>query len=491
MINQATTLQNKPGLLAAIAILLLGVCGYIFNGNILLLGLPFVFLYVLLVGVNWKTAYWVMLMSIPVSIDLYFFGNTLSTSAPDEPLMWGFMLLFPILLASKRGAIEKSWLKHPIVTLVALQFFWMMIAVFYSRMHLISVKFMIAKSWFLISFFILPVLIFREKKDFRTAFWVLFLPVFITVCIIMVRHAALGFSFRQIEEAVGDLYFNHVDYSTIVSMIFPLALVAIPLSKGKSPVFRWTLILVTLFLLPAIYLTYARAALLAVVFAIVVGIAIRIKLTKIMMPIFYGVLALFMAYMIRDDKYMTLRPDYQHTFMHRDFSDHIIATFRGEDMSSMERLYRWIAAVRMSQDEPVKGFGPNTFYYYYKPYAVASFRTYVSRNFEHSTTHNYYLYLLVEQGWPAMIIYAIFIHVILVTAQRAYHRFKDRFYKYCVLGAAMMFGAGWVNNFFSDLIETHKVGAFFYLSVALIVILDLKSKQLEKEGKNEETAVTQ
>jgi hypothetical protein len=244
LINQATTLQNKPGLLAAIAILLLGVCGYIFNGNILLLGLPFVFLYVLLVGVNWKTAYWVMLMSIPVSIDLYFFGNTLSTSAPDEPLMWGFMLLFPILLASKRGAIEKSWIKHPIVTLVALQFFWMMIAVFYSRMHLISVKFMIAKSWFLISFFILPVLIFREKKDFRTAFWILFLPVFITVCIIMVRHAALGFSFRQIEEAVGDLYFNHVDYSTIVSMIFPLALVAIPLSKGKSPVFRWTLILV-------------------------------------------------------------------------------------------------------------------------------------------------------------------------------------------------------------------------------------------------------
>ncbi len=481
MIKEAT-LEEKFGWLASLAILLFGVCGYIYTGNILMLGLPFVFLYILLVAVNWKTAYWVMLLSIPVSIDLYFSGNTLSTSAPDEPLMWGFLLLFPVLLASRRCTIERSWLRHPIVFLIALQFVWMMVAVFYSHMHLISVKFMIAKSWFLVSFFIIPVFIFREKKDFRIAFWLLLLPVLLTVCIIMVRHAALGFSFRQIEQAIGDLYFNHVDYSTIVSMIFPLALVAIPLSKGKSPVFRWTMVFIALFLLPAIYLTYARAALLAVLFAVVVGIAIRLKLTKIMMPVFYGAIALFMAFMIRDDKFMSLRPDYQHTFMHRDFSDHIIATFRGEDMSSMERLYRWIAAVRMSQDEPVKGFGPNTFYYYYKPYAVASFRTYVSRNFEHSTTHNYYLYLLVEQGWPAMIIYAIMIHVILVTAQRAYHRFKDRFYKYCLLGAAMMFGAGWVNNFFSDLIETHKVGAYFYLSIALIVILDRKSKQQEQEN---------
>jgi hypothetical protein len=40
-----------------------------------------------------------------------------------------------------------------------------------------------------------------------------------------------------------------------------------------------------------------------------------------------------------------------------------------------------------------------------------------------------------------------------------------------------MFAAGFVNNFFSELIENHKVGALFYLSISLLVILDLKSRK--------------
>jgi hypothetical protein len=43
---------------------------------------------------------------------------------------------------------------------------------------------------------------------------------------------------------------------------------------------------------------------------------------------------------------------------------------------------------------------------------------------------------------------------------------------------AMMFAAGFINNFFSELLETHKVGALFYLSIAMLVILDRKSKEL-------------
>jgi O-antigen ligase len=155
----------------------------------------------------------------------------------------------------------------------------------------------------------------------------------------------------------------------------------------------------------------------------------------------------------------------------------MIATFRGQDMSSMERLYRWIAAVRMSTDRPIVGVGPNAFYYFYKPYAVSSFRTYVSRNTEQSTTHNYFLYMLVEQGWPAMLLYALLLMAFFMVAQRTYHRFKDRFYRYATLGVAMMFAAGFVNNFFSELIETHKVGGLFYLSIGLMVVLAHKSRQ--------------
>lgn len=473
------SLQSKWAGYFCWAVMLLSACAFAYTSNPVMIGIPFVLLLVLLTGLNWKTSFWILLFSIPLSMDVSFFNKALSTSVPDEPMMWMFLLLTVLLIASKPASVSRAWLANPIVIIIALQFLWMLVAVFYSRMPLVSVKFMLAKSWFLATFFVMPQFIFTEKKDFRRGFIIFLIPLFATILWVFTRHALLGFSFRRIEKAIGDIYFNHVDYSTVMSMFYPLLWIAVPLTKGKNPVLRAGLWLVILFMLPAIYVTYARAAILALVFAAVLGITIRYKLAHLIMPAFYGLIALAMVYMVTDNKYMDFRPDYKHTFMRKKFTDHIIATFRGQDMSSMERLYRWIAAIRMSQDEPVKGFGPNTFYYYYKPYGVASFKTYVSRNFEKSTSHNYFLYMLVEQGWPAMLLYASLIMVVIAQAQRTYHRFKDRFYKYCTLGVVMMFGAGFINNFFSELIETHKVGSLFYLSIALLVILSAKSKHLE------------
>ncbi|MEO6833769.1 MAG: O-antigen ligase family protein, partial [Chitinophagaceae bacterium] len=252
-------------------------------------------------------------------------------------------------------------------------------------------------------------------------------------------------------------------------------------TKKWRPWQRAILLLVMPFFCAAIYFTFARGAMLATFFAIGIGIAIRLKLVKFIMPAFYGLIALTTVYMVRHNKYIDFRPDFTHTYSHFTFADHLVATFRGEDMSSMERLYRWIAAVRMSQDQPLHGYGPNSFYFFYKPYAVSSFRTYVSRNTEHSTTHNYFLFMLVEQGWPAMILYALLIMVFFAVAQNTYHRFKDRFYKHITVGVAMMFAAGFINNFFSELIETHKVGIMFYLCIALMIVLDRKSRQPQEE----------
>jgi uncharacterized membrane protein YgaE (UPF0421/DUF939 family) len=87
--------------------------------------------------------------------------------------------------------------------------------------------------------------------------------------------------------------------------------------------------------------------------------------------------------------------------------------------------------------------------------------------------------MLVEQGWPAMILYAILIYAIFAKAQRIYHRFKDRFYKIVTMGLAMTLAVGFINNFFSELIETHKVAALFFIPLAMLVILDKKSKDEE------------
>jgi O-antigen ligase len=41
----------------------------------------------------------------------------------------------------------------------------------------------------------------------------------------------------------------------------------------------------------------------------------------------------------------------------------------------------------------------------------------------------------------------------------------------------MSFSVCFINNLFSELIETDKVGPLFYLSLALLVIIDKKSRE--------------
>jgi O-antigen ligase len=172
----------------------------------------------------------------------------------------------------------------------------------------------------------------------------------------------------------------------------------------------------------------------------------------------------------------------KYTYTQRNFTDLITATFRGTDMSSMERFYRWIAVARMSQDHMIVGVGPNNFYDHYKNYTSPMFKTWVSRNEERSTTHNYFMFLLVEQGWPATILYAILMIAIFAFSQRIYHRTKDPVYKKLTMAIAMMLAAGFINNFFSELWETHKIGAMFYLGIIFLILLDhLTKKQLEQQ----------
>ncbi|MBS1783665.1 MAG: O-antigen ligase family protein [Bacteroidetes bacterium] len=479
--TQLFDFNNIISRIVGLSLVLLSILLFALTGEYLFAVVPFIYLFIILTLLNWKAAYWIFLFSIPASIQIWFLNDTLSTSVPDEPIMWLFLLVFILNWARNPQIIPRWWWQNPLTVIIVLQFIWLLVAVSFSKEPFYSIKFLLAKCWFMVSFFVLPLFVFREKKDFRKAFVLLAIPIFITAAIIFYRHYKIGFNFRKVEKAIGGLYYNHVDYSTILSMFFPVLCIGFSLSKGKNWIVRGSILALIIFFLPAIYLTYARAAMLAVIFAVAIYFAIRLRLVNFIMPAFYVLMMLLIFYMVHNNKYMDFRPTFERTYMHKTWTDHVIATFRGEDMSSMERLYRWIAGVRMSTDRPLTGYGPNSFYYFYKPYAVSAFRTYVSRNNERSTTHNYFLYMLVEQGWPAMILYAILVAVFFAQAQKVYFRFKDRFYKKVTLALAMMFAASFINNFFSELLETHKVGALFYLSIALLVVLDRKSKELETE----------
>jgi len=456
-------------LYAGAALLLLCVALFAYTGNFICLAVPFVLAGVAWVSLSWKSFYWFFLFTIPLSCDIEL--GPLSTTVPDEQLMWLFVPVMMMVLAFNYKRIPGWFLRHPITLVLFLQFVWLVVAVIFSENHLLSLKFLAAKIWFLNAYVVLPVLIIRERKDFVRAYLLFAVPALLHALFAFVWHFFLNFDYWASNDVVRPFYVNHVDYSTVISMLFPLSLTAYQLTKGKA-LQRWIILGSILFLIPAIYYAGARAAMLGVLFSLAVAFAIRKKLINFIMPAFFIFVGSVIFYLAHNEQYVKYRPNLKYTATQRTFGDLITATFRGTDMSSMERFYRWIAAVRMSRERPVTGVGPNNFYDHYKAYTSPMFKTWVSRNPERSTTHNYFLFMLVEQGWPASILYGILVMVVLAQAQRIYHRARDPFYKKVTMGLTMMFAVGFINNFFSELLETHKIGALFYLSIILLIIVD-------------------
>jgi len=189
-------------------------------------------------------------------------------------------------------------------------------------------------------------------------------------------------------------------------------------------------------------------------------------------------LALAAVFWLRhENNYLRFAHNYQRTIFHKDFGDHLVATYKLKDVSTAERFYRWIAGVRMISDQPLTGFGPNTFYDNYKPYGVPAFKTWVSDNPEHSTVHNYFLLTVIEQGCPGLFFFLLLLGAMLWYAQRLWHRAMDPFYKTTSMVTGVMLVMILTVNCLSDLIETDKVGSLFFLCLSLLIAVDLQTRK--------------
>ena len=190
---------------------------------------------------------------------------------------------------------------------------------------------------------------------------------------------------------------------------------------------------------------------------------------------FWRVAACYVAgaavYFVSEDNFMRFAPDFEKTIWHgNDFEAHLESTYKLQEVSGMERLYRWVAAARMVADKPATGSGPSTFYPEYKRYTITGFRTYVSDNPEHSTTHNYFLLLLAEQGVPGFLLFCLLLSTALLTAERLYHRSLPYPEVHrVVLAVSLSLVIILFHLFLNELVEVDKIGSVLLVSLAMLV----------------------
>lgn len=452
-----------------------------------LFAVPFILLFGLLAIMDFRSIYLMLFFTLPLSTE-FEIGGGFGTDLPSEPFMIGFLLIGVPFLLSRKNPLRFSFFKQPLTLALGLHFLWMLYCVFWSENQLVSSKFMLAKSWYIVTFFLLGAAIVRSEKDFKPIFWALFWPMVFTIVVIMYKHGMyFGFSFENVNENVYPYYRNHVSYAAMMTVFYPFIFVAA--SWYKSGTWKKRVLNIAKILFPlAIYLSYTRACYLALGIAAVSYVIIRWNMMKFALLAALLVVGTFVGYLLHENTYFKYAPEYQKTIYHTDFGSHIQATYELKDVSSMERLYRWVASAFMSVDRPYVGFGPGNFYPYYKRYTVHEFVTYTSDNEEQSTAHNYYLLTLVEQGYIGLAIFILLTIVLFLSGQWAYNNATSRGQRNFVMALTLSEVTLFTNLMLSDMIETDKTGSFFFLCMGLLVVQIVQIKKEKNKALQEAQA---
>jgi O-antigen ligase len=390
--------------------------------------------------------------------------------------MWLLTLVSVIWYARYWPEVSLRMVLHPIALALGFHLAWISITMITSQMPLVSFKYLLAKGWYVIVFFLLAGWVMNGKRAFLTLLWAFFIPLIITVSIVLVRHAMEGFTFEGSNYVMGPFYRNHVIYACVQAIFLPFIWYG-ALFYPRWSFKWWVLVAGILLLLVGINFAYTRAAYVALVAAFGVYWIIRWRLMKVVLVVTAIGFMAFYTVLSQRDNWLLFAPDFERTITHSRFDNLLEATTKLEDISTMERVYRWVAASYMVEDRPLTGFGPGTFYFFYKNYTVSSFKTYVSDNPERSGIHNYFLMTTVEQGLPGLVIFFILISTVLLTGENLYHRIADPDERRMLLAAVLSFALINLLMLMNDLVETDKIGSFFFMTMAMIIQCGMRNRQ--------------
>jgi O-antigen ligase len=427
-----------------------------------------------------ENLFWLLLIALPLSAEINFTPQ-LGTDFPDEFLLIILTGATVVAMIHRKSWFPRNLSLHPLFLLLLIYCGWLIISCCYAVEPLLSFKYLLAKTWYIIPFVILPQRLLNTKKDIRKMALCLLLPMLFVVVQALLRHGLYGFAFENIKHAMGPFFRNHVNYSSMLVCLIAIGWAAWKLSPVDSKQRKWAMTGILIGLLGLCF-AYSRGAWLALVMGIVGAWVIRRKMMAVFVLLAVAAVTISTAWLVTDKHFMRFTPDHDHTVFHTDFGEHMSATVRGKDISTAERFYRWVAGVRMLADKPVTGFGPNSFYLHYRPYTVTAFQTWVSDNPEHSTVHNYFILTALEQGVVGLLLFCLLYFGMLWHTQYLYHRLKDPFYKTVALVMGVVLVMIGVINFLSDMIETDKIGSLFWLCLGMLVLLEKISNEQQRRS---------
>ncbi len=449
-------------------LLLIFIIAGIVTENILLWFIPVILAFSFFVFKDLRWLFYLFFLVLPFTIE-YYLPNGFGIDIPGEPVLIIITFFTFIFIAARYSNLNLGYLKNPFVIIISAHLVWILFTTLFANNSFISIKFFLAKLWYIIPMFFLPVLIL-ERDNLKPILRNLLVISSLMIIFVIIKHSLTNFDFSTVSGAVSPFFRNHVSYASLITIIFPFWFLLLYWYKNRI---TKLLIYTGIFLfITGIFLSYTRAAHIALLSMIFVYFIIKFRLIKYILILSAIFITILFGYILNNNKYLDLAPDYNKTITYDDFDDIVNATYQGTDLSTMERLYRWVSGYNMIRERPVTGFGPGNFYSSYRPYTVTSFQTYVSDNPEKSGIHSYYLMTLVDQGFPGLLIFLSLVFYSLIHGEYLYHKLKDPELKRILIAVILSLVSIYLILLINDMVESIKTGTILFFDFALMILIE-------------------
>ena len=391
---------------------------------------------------------------------------------PTEPLLFALMIIF-----ISKSLINKEWkyshhLKHPLSIIIIIQLSWILITTIGSELPIVSLKFFLSRSWFILPMYFFSIHIFKRGfNEIHKFFLAFIIPLTIVLLVTLFKHASMGFSEEAGHWVMWPFFKDHTSYGAIIALFIPVIIGLIRLNKqnySKKVILQIALVIFFI----ALYFSYTRAAWLSIIGALGVYLLFYFKISFKWIALLVSVISIGLIINSTEINYLLQKNNAEHTT--ENFSERLESMSNiSSDASNLERFNRWNCAIKLFKERPIFGWGPGTYSFVYSPFQGASDLTIISTNFGNGgNAHSEYLGPLAEQGFVGMILMVLLLTCFFYRASWLYIKTKNQSIKtitmMVLLSLVTYFSHGILNNY----LDTDKASVPIWAMMAIFVALD-------------------
>ena len=425
---------------------------------------------------------WFIVFATPLSINLEELDvGGIGMYIPTEPLMFGVMILFFFKLMHEKR-FDSNIIKHPITLAILINIVWIAITSLTSEMPIVSLKFLLARVWFVVCFYFIATQLFIVKDNYKKFIWAYVIGLTGVIFYAVIHLSTYNFDHKPAHWVMNPFYKDHTSYGALLAMYFPMLFIFF--HKRNRPTIRIIAMLLIVVFTVGIILSYTRAAWISLLGALVLYLIYKYKI-KFRTLLVLGVSCTIALAFSWNSLVISMEKNSQESS--DKLSEHVESISNvSSDASNLERLNRWSSAWRMFQERPFFGWGPGTYMFQYAPFQMSDEQTIISTNSGNmGNAHSEYIGPLAESGLLGMLTFLLIVIVVFTKGSALYHKLPKGELKtvvlFCLLSLFTYVTHGLLNNY----LDTDKASVPFWGFIALIVAIDVYHSQKLLKSKAE------